>query len=64
MGSPAPPGSRAGATAQGHASTTARPGVPVARAETIAMTATEHDDAVEAIAALIFRTWEDKAEAA
>src|SRR5436190_1808954 len=43
MGSPAPPGSRAGATAQGHASTTALPGVPVARAETIAMTATEHE---------------------
>ena len=40
------------------------PASPVARAEAIPMTAAEHDDAVEAIAALISRTWDDGAEAA
>jgi hypothetical protein len=35
----------------------------VASAQAIAMTATEHDDAVEAIATLISRTWDDGAEA-
>jgi hypothetical protein len=52
------------ATAQGHASTRARPDVPVASAETVPMTATEYDNAVEAIAALIARTWDAGAEAA
>jgi hypothetical protein len=36
----------------------------VARAETVPMTATEHDNAVDAIAALISRTWDADAEAA
>lgn len=56
-GPPAASG-RAGATAQG--ASTAQPRVKVARIETVTMTSAEYASAVEALAVLIARSWEDQ----
>lgn len=52
---------RAGATAQGVSAT--QPKVKVARIETVTMTSTEYASAVEALAVLIARSWENNSDA-